>query len=82
LTAVFSEDCSALTAALSDVFGGGIVAAPANCFWAVFARTGDSSDARDGIDPASDLSLEFVRAGFSGVLPCFKKAYKGREIDE
>ena len=56
------------------VLGAGMAEASEARLAADFAPVGEDSDAKDGMDPASDLSLEFVRAGFSGVAPCFKKA--------
>jgi hypothetical protein len=74
LTAVFSEDCNAFTAARSVVFGGGMfLAISVALFDILMPTTGDSSDAKDGMEPDSDLSPEFVLFGFSAE-PCFKKA--------
>jgi hypothetical protein len=80
LTAVFSDDCKALTAARSAVLGTGILLAP--LIVSAFVRIllpptpGDSSedDSRDGIDPASDGALEIILFGFSAD-PCFKKVF-------
>lgn len=79
LTAVFSDDCKALTAARSAVLGTGIFLVPLarSVFVCILplTPTGDSSedDARDdGIDPASDGALEIILFGFSAD-PCFKK---------
>jgi len=82
LTAVFSDDCKALTAALSAVLGVNMLLAPLT--GRVFVRAnlplpaptiGDSSedDVNDGIDPASDGALEIILFGFSAE-PCLKKA--------
>jgi hypothetical protein len=82
LTAVFSEDCNASTAARSDELGGGSLLAPFRlcvCETLPLAM-GDSSDANDGMDADSDLSPDSVRLDFSGV-PCFKKVWKN-ETDE
>ena len=82
LTAVFSDDCKAFTAARSAVLGAGMFLAPLTV--SVFVRIlllalatpGDSSeeDVRDCMDPASDGALEIILFGFSAD-PCFKKAF-------
>jgi len=78
LTAVFSDDCKASTAARSAVLGSGIFVVPltAPAFERILepAPSGDSSedDSRDGIDPDSDGTLDIILLGFSAD-PCFKK---------
>mmetsp|Transcript_10156 Transcript_10156/g.21197 ORF Transcript_10156/g.21197 Transcript_10156/m.21197 type:complete len:235 (+) Transcript_10156:452-1156(+) len=77
LTAVFSDDCSALTAARSAVLGAATLFAPltGNEFVrALLPPFGESSDddARDGMDPVSDGTLDIILFGFSAD-PCFKK---------
>jgi hypothetical protein len=83
LTAVFSDDFKASTAALSAVLGAGILLAPltgrffvrSDLLLILLPTTGDPSedDANDGMDPASDGALEIILFGFSAD-PCFKKA--------
>jgi len=74
LTAVFSDDCKASTAARSAVLGSGIFVVPLTAPAFERAPSGDSSedDARDGIDPDSDGTLDIILLGFSAD-PCFKK---------
>jgi hypothetical protein len=87
LTAVFSDDCKALTAARSAVLGVGMFIAPLtkSDFFRILLPPppGDSSedDASDGIDPASDGALEIILFGFSAD-PCFKKVFATNKVTE
>ena len=78
LTAVFSDDFNAFTAARSAEFGSTMLTAPLTGFAVacnLLLPIGDSSeeDDIDGTNALSDGTLDTTRFGFSAD-PCFKKA--------